>query len=321
MDKITIKLIKLYATRRREELENENAGSIFVRELGMPPLELLKDESFRKNKELISSLKKVLEDLEKDAVNEKDLMSKCLDYVFRESFINNYNSTILKQRMEVLYLLIIETFKKKWSDPQRNFFKEIFTIFTEYHLYFLSYTNHFPYAINNTYKEIYKYILNPYEIKEEDYFKKNFLARAFTDRLKVRNLKKGFYDDYSIRYGDNIPNSVSEDVKKSLAFIQLISSATLEANDPNWPYSEFDTYYNTRTKYHLMLFFITEANAIPNEDVIPDNYRNWIIQIIPETKHFKLYEVKSGEEFFQIIDKLINRIILFKNEIITSIPN
>lgn len=331
MDDNIRNLVKLYATHNREDLEQEDAGDHFEKALGKKFNTFYKEPWFGINKEKISIYKRSLEDFVKNAPDNRALIIKCLNFVWKEAVLVEESPPLFKENMEIFQELVIQSFSQSWSEGQMKHFKGIFEIFMDYYAYFLSYTNHFSQAINSVFKPIYQLILKKEDIPDEDLEKKNFLAKALVDWLKVKNLKRGFFDRYVIRQANNWENDIMKSTKKSLVFIQLISAASFEHSALNWSFKEYDSYKRERVQkpfstYEgsgsgtIMFFFLLEKNALPNEDLTPAEYVQWRNDILAIQNSSNLYEIKTLDDFSTMIDTLINNIIYHKTKILETVP-
>ncbi len=319
MDIILINLIKLYANNKVEVLDRPDSGLLFEKALQKSYDELISDHVFIKGNDSIRSLKIQLEKFEEDSASSKELMTRCLNHVWRISATEGaYDLNKFIDKMTILTRLTIESFQQKWNAIQIQYLIDTISVFTKYNFYFLSYTNHYPEQINDLYQKIYEKVFDLDDYAPEDMLKYNLLAKAFVKQMSKRNLKRGFFDNYSIRDGDNIKNSVLEQVAKSISLIQLISTGSLEFTDPNWSLREFEAYENSRKHRSHIIFFLIEKDAMP--EIFHPSYDQWY-EKINGVKYEKFYVVTNPDDFVKEIEKLINNITCFNIGLINSIPD
>jgi hypothetical protein len=319
MDPILKDLIKLYAANSTEVLESSNGGPLFEEALNTLFFELIKNPAFINGKEIVRKFKKILEAFEREAVDSKQLMTNCLLHSWNFSAIEGgpYKVEQLIKKMNVFSTLALETFKARWTDAQIAHFNNIISVFLEYNFYFLSYTNHNVKNLNDRYKNIYKAKLEPDEYSVENMFKYNLLAKAIVRELNLRNLNKGFYDQYSIRDAEIINDKAIGQAGQSISLVQLISRGSFQQQTVNWSFKEFDAYQASRKDRSHMIFFLTEEEAIPK--LIPDGYDEWEKKI-RTVKYDKFFEVNDVKNFERKIDELIKAISVFNTEMLSAIP-
>lgn len=322
-------LIKLFAEHPLADIE-QNIEPLIMQYFKKEWDEIYQQEFFTKNYELIRGLKKKLEEMTVNALNVQDKIIATLNFYWKEANFNKSELTVFQYKMEVFNLLVNESLKNEWTQEQREHFNTVSQIFADYHNYFLSYTNHLAQAINKAYKIIYEAVLNKEDYTSDDFSKKNLLAKAFHRFLHLRNIRKGFFDLDEIRLAQDISDKVTMNAGKSIAFIQLISMASFEYNEPNWSFIEYSTYLKSRETFRkgtdyrsgfspLLFYVFAEKNAVPQEALIPDDYKEWAASTTKKL-HCDLTEIHSYDDFVKEIERVINEIINFKTEMVNSVP-
>lgn len=286
---------------------------------------------FTRHYELLRGYRKKMDELTASSINTKEKITAALNFCWKEANFNKSEATVFVSKMELFNRLVNEMLKNEWTPKQQEHFNTVAGIFRDYNNYFLSYTNHLAQAINQAYKIIYEAILNKEDYSGEDFSKRNLLAKAFHRFLHLKNIRKGFFDLDSIRLAQGINDKVTENASKSIAFIQLISMASFEYNEPNWSYIEYMTYLKARDAYKesntyrsgfspLLFYVFTEKNALPPESLIPDDYKAWSVST-KDKLHCDLTAIITYEDFVKEIERLINAIINYKSEMVNSIPD
>jgi hypothetical protein len=331
MEQNTKLLIQLYGQHSLSELNSPEAGRLFMQVLSLSYTDLLKEGWFINNKNTIEEIKRKIENFEKAATGSKDLIIKCLNCVWKECVIKEYDDFRLKERMEIFEELIFATFQNKWSENQMVHFKKVFNIFKDSHSFFLSYTNHSSRSINQKYDPVFSPLIDKAYLTEENRTEKNLLAKAIANQLRERNLRKGFYDLDSIKPGQQIDKRILESVSKSFAFIQLVSTASFTYNSPNYSYEEFTEYYQTHCERisdqllkdcyeNLIFYLILEETLYPPPDEIPDEYEDWI-STVKNKKHWFTYNHKNFEDLKRLVDELIVEINRNKSFLVEAVPD
>ena len=261
-----------------------------------------------------------IENFERDALDSKEVITKCLNYIWKTSAVEgSYDLNNFLRRSEISKHLTLETFNDQWTITQKQYYIDCFDMFVKYKFYFLSYTNHYSSRINSLYKNIYSEVFQDEEIKPEDLVKNNLLARAIAMQLSKQNIKNGFFDRYSIRKGDTIEDKAVGQAKESISLIQLISSGSLEYSNLNWSFEEFKAYYNSRKEKTHMLFFILEENVI--QQVVHPDYDDWKKEITKKLSYKEFFIVRNSTDFDTVIREVVNSIDCFNTEIVNSIPD
>lgn len=330
MDPKVETLIKLFGGNKLTDIEN-NIEPLIKKYFNVEWDAVYQQDFFKNNYELIRGYKKKLDELTVNAVNTKEKIIAALNFCWKEANFNKSEATVFCYKMEVFHLLVNEVLKDEWTPKQKEHFNAVAEIFRDYHNYFLSYTNHLAQAINQAYKIIYEAILSKEDYTGENFSKRNLLAKAFHRVLHLRNIRKGFFDLDSIRLSQDIDDKVTANASKSIAFIQLISLASFEYNEPNWSYIEYKTYAKSRdafkqdAKYRsgfspLLFYVFTEKNVVPQESLIPDDYKEWAASS-KNRLHCDLTAIQTYDDFVKEVERLINDIINFKSEMVNSIPD
>jgi hypothetical protein len=319
MNDLLKKLIKLYATHKVEELDNPNAGSLFLDSLKIPYQKLLADPLFKNMNNKVREYKVYLEDFEKRAINARAVMIDCLKFIYDSSVTEGAVKTEkFKEEIEIFQSLALATYDEKWSDPQKQYFIKIYKEFIGHNIYFISYTNRSVYPVNKLYKEIYEEVFKDEPIREEDLLQNNLLAKAFVKRLKQRNMQKGFFDDYSLRKSES-NDKIIEEAKNTIALVQLISVASLTFSNQNWSFDEYNAYDVSRTKQSSIFFFTIEQNALP--PIVHPRYTRWRDRINTTNQYPNFFTVQTPGEFYTIIDNLINNINAVNYDLADAVPN
>ncbi|HUM47153.1 MAG TPA: hypothetical protein PLD84_09500 [Chitinophagales bacterium] len=330
MDAKVETLIKMFGGNSLNDIEN-NIEPLIKKYFNAEWDAVYQQDFFKNNYELIRCYKKNLDELTSKALNTKDRVTAALNFCWKEANFNKSEATVFCYKMEVFHQLVNEMLKEEWTPMQKEHFNAVSQIFRDYHNYFLSYTNHLAQAINQAYKIIYEAILSKEDYTSDDFSKRNLLARAFHRVLHMRNLQKGFFDLDSIRLSQDINDKVTAHASKSIAFIQLLSKASFEYNEPNWSYIEYKMYSKSRdvfkqnAKYRsgfspLLFYVFAEKNAVPQDSLIPDDYKEWAASA-KQRLHCDLTAIHTYDDFVSEIERLINDIINFKSEMVNSIPD
>lgn len=330
MDTKVESLVKMFGENALTDIEG-NIEPLIKKYFNAEWDTVYQQEFFTKHYELIRGYRKKLDELTGNALNTKEKIIAALSFCWKEANFNKSEATIFYSKMELFHRLVNEMLKNEWTPKQQEHFNTVAVIFRDYHNYFLSYTNHLSQAINQAYKIIYEAILNKEDYSGEDFSKRNLLAKAFHRFLHLKNIRKGFFDLDSIRLAQGIDDKVTANASKSIAFIQLISMASFEYNEPNWSYIEYLTYTKARDVFKqqndyrsgfspLLFYVFTEKNALPPESLIPDDYKVWSAST-NEKLHCDLTAINTYEDFVKEIERLINAIINYKSEMVNSIPD
>jgi hypothetical protein len=318
METIITNLIKLYASHSTEELDKPDAGPIFGQYLKKTPQELIADGVFKNGLDTIRGYKKYLEGVEKTAIDARAVMTACLKFILAASATEGaYDCNKFSTKMEIFKTLALEMYDQKWSQNQKDYFNQVYKIFTTYNFYFLSYTNHYSKRLNDWYDKIFKEMFAGEQIREEDLIKNNLLARAFVKQLQKRNLKKGFFDNYSLRKSE-LNEAILSQAKRSISMIQLISVGSLEYTEPNWSFDEYNAYETEMMDKSRIFFFTIEEQAVPQ--VVHPTYESWRGRISNTNQYPTFYNNTTPEDFYRTIDNLIDNILKVNLDLANAVP-
>ena len=325
------KLIRLFAENKLSDIENDIAPLIL--KYFNKDFSITKEEFYSKHYDLVKGFKKNLDaiDASPEVINEKERVKKCLELCWKKANFNTSDFEIFKYQMEVYSKLVFYSNEKKWSPEQMAHFNIVSGIFCDYNNYFISYTNHYAQAINGNYNFVYKSLFTSDDYSNEDLDKKNLLAKAFNIYFGLRNLRKGFFDRDSIRISDMITEKVKLNAEKSIALVQLLSKASFQYTEPNWSYYEYKEYIDSRQEFKkgneyksgftpLPFFVLIESDPYPSNDLIPEEYEEWI-KLIQNEKHFDLSDTTDYKKFAEGIENLIADIVNFKTQMIGNVPD
>lgn len=334
MDKQLLEsLIKLFGSYPCEEVSPpENNGvitdemlSIYEEYTGKKLADLITDLAFALCVSKIKPIKIQLEALGGLGIA-RDVLTGCLNYAWGKitAMERNLETEDDKWWFRIFEPLCLATFDNLWSADQQAFFKMTMKHITEKNVYFISYTNRLAPIINYTYFDSVCRYIPPVPAAAEMSGSRNLLAGSIASWLKIKNIKRGFYDRKSLRISEPIDEVLKQNCKDSLFLIQLIDSASLMNEMTNWSFEEYKYYFQNqqRSQPTAMVFYVTEATALPSRlDYVHPDYWDWYRQMDSVKRVNFFQEINSLGSFTTCMEALLEKINLYKIAWFNNAPN
>jgi hypothetical protein len=290
--------------------------------MGMPITALITDTNYQDIICRIKPIKKIVE-LKGNTGLSKDILVSCLQHAWGKltAIEPKGESGDDKWWDRIFEPLCLANFKNTWSDAQKDFFKTTLQQIRDNNVYFISYTNKLSRLVNEKY---YDSVCKLPPIPEKT-VEKNLLADSMAKWLGINNMRRGFFDNKSLRISEAISDTLKENCKSSFIFIQLIDTAALSEHIINWTHEEYKNYSLGKANSTLpakKIFYVTDSTALPKskDDVYPD-YEDWYTEIMA-AKHVDLYKnVQSWDTFTSCISELLDSINTYKREWFDKAPD
>jgi hypothetical protein len=126
--------------------------------------------------------------------------------------------------------LILKTIHLKWPQPDRLLFDVKLSVIENWADFFISYTRRNALETNNFHDELIKYhfgLSSERDADQEILKVENYVARVLAKYLEQHNIH-GFVDFNKLQCGDDIADKILTNCRATIAFIQLVESATLQ---------------------------------------------------------------------------------------------
>jgi hypothetical protein len=220
--------------------------------------------------------------------------------------------------------LCLTTFADIWSDEQKAFFKETVEHITDNNIYFISYTNKLAPIINSSYYDSVCRYIPPVPPITEMFGNRNLLAGSIAKWLHIKNMRRGFYDNKSLRISEPINDVLKQNCKDSFILIQLIDSASFMSDATNWSFEEYRYYFQNgdRKQPTAMFFYVTESTALSGSknDIYPD-YWDWYSEINGIKRVDFFNNINSLDSFKSCMGELLEKINRYKKEWFDKAPH
>ena len=191
-------------------------------------------------------------------------------------------SAFKTKKYEVARDMILKTLYLNWAKADRDIFDARLALFDSWTDFFISYTNRDAHATNDYHRKLITQELGwP---RRADLEKFNYVARVLVKYLEQNNVH-GFFDFKSLQCGDDIEARVLERCEKTIAFIQLVESKSLEEPAPpklNWCLKEYEAFATTVPAVktpglmgNRVFFTFAGDEALPQPAKIGPSYTSW----------------------------------------------
>ena len=327
MDKLTDKLISIFATNNFSEIKNDTEFLELYKKY--------KNESLFKN--VVATLTEIKEDLDLryDGCNSaKEQVIEAL--YFMNEIVHERDDTL----SDNTFNLILKMSENFWTDKQTQHFIGSYNAMLNKTDYFFSYTDRNPNSpnlnsINRRYKHLIIHLLGEDKYKNEDKNKKNLLAESLNSFFQGHGLK-GFY--YPREEGTSYPvdEKLTHSLKNSYVFIQLIQNIMFTKPEQkngekkkNYCHKEFKTATNHFSNDNqCMKFLLAERNhdSLVDPVEVPRSYQKWYHRIAKSSAFEIAFTEKEDPDKIigvkdSIREKVVEDIKKSKWEFLLAVPS
>lgn len=268
------KLIALFARHSAEEIFKEDSKRL-KDALGKKKFQdLAQDEEYQKLFSTLTALRDKLDSAIAGTTG-KEQIKYCL------LLIQEIKENEPKEHHEMLEKFIKKGFFNDWQPGDQQYYKECYDMLCKWKDYFLSYTNRNCIETNNDFKEVLLNVFGDADF-EKNKEKVNYLARLIFRYFRENNLD-AFFDQYSMKCGDDIKEEIFTHCQSVFAFVQLIEPVIFQAGDggqENWGYLEFQAFDdwsrpNPVGDCKRFYFLLTEKTGAIFPARLPGDYKPW----------------------------------------------
>lgn len=207
----------------------------------------------------------------------------CLELLYRAK----------KQDREAYYRLIKGAYYKYWSDTQKKYFDDAYTVIAGNTYYFLSFTHHNPTngainIINREHQGFIEFTLGKELEGIGDFVRKNMLAEAINYYLCNAYLD-GFY--YPLHNGDNavVKEKLTKACNLALTFIQIIHAAIFfKADDVNFCWFEYDKVRQSGVCKKMFFVLAEQRDDVKNLRLRNTDFGSWLASAVDEQDALEL---------------------------------
>lgn len=282
---------------------------------------------FHRFREKIGQIKQYLERTVEIQESERGQVTESLITICRVMADND------KEILKYCRMLIIKTYKKRWSPKQLAYFKKISDILTTRdHDYFLSFTRRKQSPdgynpVNNNYEYFIKAILGKHQFTDKERIEKNLLAKSIHQILRDSGYNGFFYPEQT---GDNQPvdQKVEHACKNTHIFIQLIQNVMFDKQKrvENYCFKEYNYVKDTFLEEQILFVLAEDSRErfISSPHVCLD-YLDWYdnikrndIVILKFTTTWRQRDINLLKK--EIEDKIGNKIKEYKDHLIENVP-
>jgi hypothetical protein len=230
LDSLT-ELLQLYCAHSTEEIERD--GSLLLHHFRVPNADaLLAIPGYVEAFTQISACAALVDGIVVRDPDAETQVRRCVRLL--RQMIDDGESF---NKFEITRRLVEDKLYKAWPDVYKFLYDKKKAIL-EWRDFFVSYTNRDAPATNAQFRRLIRDCLGKVPRGEDNQL--NYLARVITRHLRRYQGLSGFFDEDSLKVGENIGNQVDHYCKRAFALVQLIEPLSLEREPPrNWCFYEY----------------------------------------------------------------------------------
>jgi len=309
-------------------------ASLIEKAFQLPQSELAKSSLYQDANTLVSETAKFVESRAAQ-LNQPDVrlrLSECLKVALNRATFWRGSRLLQEAKFGVLRDYFILKFGQEWTPAQRQHFDVLIEFIQLWKIYFLSYTNRQPRAINKRFEQVISFYVDPDKIGKRDAGKDNILADALLNRLNSLNLTGGFFDKVEIQPGYLLSPTVQAAAGSSFYLLQIVQPETFMVEPPpNHCYEEYELFegfgeqilaqwqrYREIFRKRFCALLTHDRLEIVVPPMMPYEYELWKHRIFVEAR----FEVLPTDpaEFNELARKVAAAVCNLQNELIEAVP-